>query len=112
MSEAKRDNNQVTTMIGVSSADGVTPVVIWVDPVTHRLLVDLSGSYVFNEVMGGTVNGINKDFTLANIPKAGTQRIYLEGQRLTPTIDYTISGLTVTLNSAPTGNPPIADYNI
>jgi len=44
MTEAKRDNNQITTLIGVSSADGVTPVVIWVDPVTHRVLVDLAGA--------------------------------------------------------------------
>lgn len=44
MADAKRDNNVVTTLIAVSSADGITPVVLWADPTTHRLLVDSSGS--------------------------------------------------------------------
>jgi len=39
MAEAKRDNNQVTTLLAVSNADGITPVVLWADPSTHRLLV-------------------------------------------------------------------------
>ena len=38
MTDAKRDNNYVPTLIGVSSADGVTPVTIYVDPTTHRML--------------------------------------------------------------------------
>ena len=38
MAEAKRDNNMITTLIGVSSADGITPVTIYVDPITHRVL--------------------------------------------------------------------------
>lgn len=43
MADAKRDNNSVTTLIAVSNADGVTPVVLWADPVTHRLLVQNAG---------------------------------------------------------------------
>lgn len=39
MAEAKRDSNQVTTLIAVSNADGITPVVLYADPTTHRLLV-------------------------------------------------------------------------
>lgn len=39
MADAKRDANQVTTLIAVSNADGTTPVVLWADPTTHRLLV-------------------------------------------------------------------------
>jgi len=42
MGDAKRDANSVTTLLGVSSVDGITPVTIWVDPVTHRVLVDLA----------------------------------------------------------------------
>lgn len=42
MAEAKRDQNSVTTLLAVSSADGITPVVLWADPTTHRLLVDLA----------------------------------------------------------------------
>ena len=43
MADAKRDTNSVTTLIAVSNADGVTPVVLWADPVTHRLLVNAAG---------------------------------------------------------------------
>lgn len=43
MNEAKRDGNYVTTLLAVSNADGVTPVVLWADPVTHRLLTSATG---------------------------------------------------------------------
>ena len=39
MANAKRDDNGVTTMIAVSNVDGSTPVVLYADPTTHRLLV-------------------------------------------------------------------------
>ena len=44
MGDAKRDQNMVPTLIGVSSVDGVTPVLAWIDPVTHRVLVQLNVS--------------------------------------------------------------------
>lgn len=44
MSEASRDGNFVTTLLAVSSVDGVTPVTLYANPVTHRLLVDLAGA--------------------------------------------------------------------
>ncbi len=44
MADAKRDNNYVTSLIAVSNVDGITPVVLWADPTTHRLLVDLGGA--------------------------------------------------------------------
>lgn len=37
--EAKRDNNQITTLLAVSSVDGETPVTLYANPTTHRLLV-------------------------------------------------------------------------
>lgn len=46
MAEAKRDNNYITTLLAVSNVDGVTPVVLYADPVTHRLLVSSSGGGV------------------------------------------------------------------
>jgi hypothetical protein len=39
MGNAKRDQNYVPTLIAVSNADGVTPVTLYADPTTHRLLV-------------------------------------------------------------------------
>lgn len=49
MGNAKRDENYVTTLLAVSNADGVTPVVLYADPTTHRLLVSIAG--------GGSVAG-------------------------------------------------------
>ena len=40
MAEAKRDNNAIATLLGVSSVDDLTPVVIGADPTTKRLKVD------------------------------------------------------------------------
>jgi len=62
MANAPRDNNQITTLLAVSNADGITPVVLWADPTTHRLLVSsISGAsgndteVQFND--GGSIGG-------------------------------------------------------
>jgi hypothetical protein len=41
---AKRDQNDVAVALGVSSVDGVTPIMLAVDPVTDYLLVDDDGA--------------------------------------------------------------------
>lgn len=43
MAEASRDQNFVPTILGVSSVDGITPVKIYADPTTHRILTDIPG---------------------------------------------------------------------
>lgn len=43
MGDAKRDNNYIPTLLAVSNVDGITPVVLYADPTTHRLLVSISG---------------------------------------------------------------------
>lgn len=40
MSEAKRDNNKITTLLGTHSVDGITPIKIWVNPTTHALITE------------------------------------------------------------------------
>lgn len=52
MSQAKRDQNNVTTLIGVSNVDMTTPTLIAVNPVNGRVLVDLPSS-------GGTVTSVS-----------------------------------------------------
>lgn len=42
MANASRDQNSVPTLLGVSSSDGVTPTTVFVDPTTHRMLVELA----------------------------------------------------------------------
>lgn len=39
--QAPRDENRIPTLLGVSNVDTSTPVTLFADPVTHRLLVDL-----------------------------------------------------------------------
>ena len=43
MAQAPRDQNQIASLLAVSNVDGVTPVVLYADPVTHRLLVSSAG---------------------------------------------------------------------
>jgi len=58
MANAKRDENFVPTLIGVSSVDGITPITVYVDPVTHRLKVDLAaGSGTVTSVSVVSANG-------------------------------------------------------
>ncbi len=42
MAESKRDENRITTLIGVSSVDGVTPVNVAVNPTTLALIVEIA----------------------------------------------------------------------
>lgn len=44
--QAPRDENRIPALLGTSSADGTTPITIWADPDTHRLLVDLGAGVV------------------------------------------------------------------
>lgn len=68
-------------------------------------------SLIRNEVPGGSVNSSNVTFTLASTPASGSLRLYKNGVRLKITDDYTISGLTITMVSAPaTGTKLLADY--
>jgi len=48
--DAKRDANRIPTLIGVSNSDGLTPLLLYVDPATNRLLVNsnISGNVDVN----------------------------------------------------------------
>lgn len=60
-------------------------------------------NYVVRETPSGTVNGSNAVFTLASTPLPGTEQVFLNGllQNAGGGNDYTISGATITFNSAP-----------
>ncbi len=59
MADASRDGNFVTTLLGASTIDGTTPIKVWADPVTHRLLVDAAGggTGTVTDVSVATANG-------------------------------------------------------
>lgn len=109
MSQAARDQNFVPTLLGVSNVDGVTPVVVYVDPVTHRLLVDATGASS-NNANNEVVAGATTAWTLANTPTVGTEHIYANGMRLTPTVDYSIAGAAITTVLSWAAGTVLADY--
>lgn len=51
---ASRDQNDVPTLLGVSSVSGNSPVTVYANPSTHRLLVDTSGSVTSGTSTPGT----------------------------------------------------------
>lgn len=65
MAQAKRDQNRVPTLIGVSSADNTTPTLIAIDPDTLRLLV--SGT-ISSQVLP---TGASTEATLAKLMGIG-----------------------------------------
>ena len=96
------DSDHTATLMAVSSADGETPVVVWADPTTHRLLVTAS-STVYTETPSGAINGTNTSYTTVN----SINNIFsfaINGQYLHPyngTVgDYTFSGSTITFRTA------------
>ena len=76
---------QVRTLLNV--ADGATNVTL---PI-----------FVTREAVAGTKNGVNDTFTIANIPTANSEELFINGLLLNMGAgnDYTISGLTITTAS-------------
>lgn len=69
--------------------------------------------YIVRETPSGSIDGMNKTFTLAHIPIEGSEMVFLNGMLLNAgeTEDYTISGKTITLNFAPeTGSKLLVTY--
>lgn len=90
MTNAKKDENGIPVLMGVSNADGVTPIMVYVDPVTHRLLVDLAvGSGTVTSFSIVTANGISGSVANATTTPALTLTL----GAITPSA-VQISGLT------------------
>ena len=62
-----------------------------------------TGTYfVEHGTPAGDINGVNDTFTLASNPSPDTSLVvFLNGQALTPTVDYTLSGVTITMTTIP-----------
>lgn len=90
MGNASRDQNYVTTLIGVSSVDFITPITVYVDPVTHRLLVQSAGggTGTVTSVSVTTANGVSGSVATATT----TPAITLTLGAITPT---SVNGLTI-----------------
>lgn len=105
MANAYRDQNSVPTLIASSNVDGSTPVRIYADPVTHRLLVDAGGS-------SAGIISINGDTTAAQtltVGSAGTDFAIVDngtGDHLfnLPSASATARGLVTTGTQTFAGN--------
>lgn len=72
-----------------------------------------TGVSVYSEIPTGTINGTNTVFALSQTPTSGTLRLFLNGERMKLTDDYTFTGTTITFVNAPVeGSNLIADYDI
>lgn len=78
-----------------------TTAIVWFQIPTTGLN---SSNFVDKETPSGTINGSNATFTLANTPVAGSEHVYLNGilQDSGAGNDYTITGATITMLTAPT----------
>lgn len=107
--QALREQNRITVATGQSNTDATQSLPFKIDSITGRLLVSnggSSGTGVYNEV----VSGSGTAWTLANTPILATQAIYADGQRLTPTMDYSISGTSITTVLSWLAGTVLADY--
>jgi hypothetical protein len=62
-----------------------------------------SANFVDKEIPTGSINGANTAFTLANTPVAGSEHVFINGilQESGAGNDYTISGSSITMLTAP-----------
>src|SRR5260221_250261 len=78
MAIAPRDANSIPVIMGVSSADGVTPTAPYVDPNTHRMLTSPSGAVTSVASADGSITVTNPtttpDLAIVKSPKLTTGR--------------------------------------
>lgn len=98
-----------TTVTGLLKGNGTA-----VSAATAGTDYVVPATFVVRETPSGTINGSNTSFTLANTPVSGTESVFLNGilQDAGAGNDYTISGTTITMLSAPlTGDKIRVNYN-
>lgn len=86
-----RDNNRVTVIGGTSSVDGVTPVAVYVDPTTHRILVDSAGGGGGSPGGSTTQLQYNSSGSFAGITNVVTDGTSLGLRTAAPTHDVTFA---------------------
>lgn len=74
------------------------------------LIADYVTTSVSTNVDSEVVSGSATTFTLANTPLSSSVQVYARGQRLTPTVDYSISGSTITTINSWSAGDIVADY--
>jgi hypothetical protein len=81
---------------------------------SYRTGASGQSSFIDSQVPGGSINGVNLTFTLGSAPNpASSLRLYKNGILLMQSVDYTVSGSTITfLNSisTPTSGDSIVSF--
>lgn len=104
------DDNDKPVMGGTSSVDDTSIINSAFDPTTRRLLVNIGGGGSGTPVLNEVVAGSGTSWTLTNTPTVAGIALYANGQRLTPTVDYSLTGIAIiTVLSWGTGTL-LADY--
>jgi hypothetical protein len=103
------------TIYASSNADALVNFSAGIKEVAVSLVAEdiLGGqnSIIRNETPSGDLDGTDVTYTLADSPITDSLALYLNGQRLTYTEDYTLSGNTITFVTAPISGDIIrADY--
>jgi len=98
---AKSDGNGKPTLIALASDGSGAIVDLYASPTTHRLLVDLPGNAsFFADTVSGSINGSNVTFTVSNTISTALV-LFLNGIPYQPGVDFTVSGTTITMTTAP-----------
>lgn len=121
-----RSGSLVTIQEGTSQADTIwmlttdaaSPVIgttslSFVNSAVAASEVFLRTQFIFAETPSGAIDGSNVTFTLANTPFSNASvHLHKNGQRLRQGAgnDYTISGVTITMASAPRSSPGNPDH--
>lgn len=100
MASGRHDDNHTPVLIATSSVDGITPVVVWADPTTHRVLTTSSSTTgtLYTETPGGVIDGSNKSYTtvhtINNIFSFAINGQYIDSGQ------FTVLGSTITFSTA------------
>lgn len=109
MTQAPRDENRITTMIGTSYIDGRTPVVIYADPVTNSLFTTSSSAGGTNPIASYQVNHLDDGSTAANVLYVGLAKD--DGTYCIKKLDETSSTLPVVTYATITNNVSVTTYD-
>ena len=107
MADAKHDNNRIPALLGVSYIDGLTPTVVYANPVNGALFVQPIGTLVSSGFFGQAKIAVTA--TAVQLPSNVLTNGVIISAFSTNTAPITIGGSTVTNTANGTGNGTILE---
>lgn len=101
--------NSLTGALNLVAGSGIT-----VTPASPNITIASTVGAPYQETPTGAINGVNVTFTLGTAPTSlAAFSLYQDGLLLEPTADYSVSGTTITMVTAPNfGQTLYAVYNV